>query len=72
MKKKLLHIALGNHNTGLWKAFDTHFNTFHYNWSEDSKDIEKVNKKILELHKWWKPDVVFMQIQNLKYLIISI
>lgn len=64
MKKKLLHIALGNHNTGLWKAFDTHFNTFHYNWSEDGNDIEKVNNKILELHKWFKPDIVFMQIQK--------
>jgi spore maturation protein CgeB len=64
MKKKLLHIALGNHNTGLWKAFDEHFDTFHYNWSEDANNVEQVNKKILELHQWWKPDVVFMQIQK--------
>jgi spore maturation protein CgeB len=64
MKKKLLHIALGNHNTGLWKAFDKHFNTFHYNWWADSNDIEKLNKKIIELHNSFNPDVVFMQIQK--------
>jgi spore maturation protein CgeB len=64
MKKKLLHIALGNHNTGLWKAFDNHFETFHYNWLEDIKDINEVNRKILELHQWFNPDVVFMQIQK--------
>ena len=64
MKKKLLHIALGNHNTGLWKAFDNNFETKHYNWSEDSTDIQKVNQKILQYHNSFKPDVVFMQIQK--------
>ena len=64
MKTKLLHIALGNHNTGLWKAFDNHFETFHYNWLEDANDINEVNRKILELHQWFNPDVVFMQIQK--------
>lgn len=64
MKKKLLHIALGNHNTGLWKAFDEHFDTLHYNWSENSNDVRCVNDKILELHRNFNPDVVFMQVQR--------
>lgn len=61
---KLLHIALGNHNKGLWKAFDDHFETKHYNWLEDANDVDKINRKVLQLHKKHNPDVVFMQIQK--------
>lgn len=63
-KRTLLHIALGTHNEGLWKSMEKEFDTIHYNWLEDKESVEKINKKILSLHKKHKPDIVFMQIQS--------
>ena len=61
---KLLHLALGNHNLALWKAFDNHFETKHYNWVEKNMDFDGLNKDILKVYNDFKPDVVFMQIQG--------
>jgi spore maturation protein CgeB len=63
-KPKLLHIALGEHNQGLWSSFDKHFEATHYNWIPLKSDPEKLNKEIMKLYRKIKPDVVFMQIQN--------
>ena len=46
MKTKLLHIALGNHNKGLWKSFDKHFDTIHYDWKPNRLDPTLINKEI--------------------------
>jgi len=62
--KKLLHIALGNHNVALWKAFDNNFITKHYNWLPKRSNIQNVNSDIIQVVNNFKPDVVFMQIQN--------
>jgi len=64
MKKKLLHIALGSVNKGLWKAFDNHFDTLHYDWKQDSNNIDSINIRIQKLHTDFNPDYVFMQIQR--------
>lgn len=63
-KMKLLHIALGNHNEGLWKSFEKHFNTKHYNWLEKMDDPKQINEDIIKLYNLFKPDVVWMQIQK--------
>ncbi len=62
--KKLLHIALGNHNKGLWSSFDKHFETTHYNWADKNLSYEELNKDILNVFNNFKPDIVFMQIQR--------
>lgn len=63
LKTKLLHIALGNHNKGLWKAFDNHFDTIHYNWKPNKENPALINKEVLEIFNSFKPKVVFMQLQ---------
>lgn len=64
MKRKLLHIALGSVNQGLWKAFDNHFMTLHYDWKQNANDVDSINRRIQKLHKDFNPDYVFMQIQR--------
>jgi spore maturation protein CgeB len=65
MKKlKLLHIALGDHNQGLWSSFDKVFDATHFNWIPYKDEVEKLNKKIMQKYHQVKPDVVFMQIQK--------
>lgn len=65
MKKlKLLHIALGDHNTGLWSSFDKVFETTHFNWIPYKDDIASLNQKIMRRFNKIRPDVVFMQIQK--------
>jgi spore maturation protein CgeB len=70
-KPKLLHIALGDHNQGLWSSFDKEFQTTHFNWVTLNSDIPSLNNKILELHRNIKPDVVFMQIQGADIIYIE-
>tara|TARA_R110000868_G_scaffold225035_2_gene477250 strand:- start:284 stop:1225 length:942 start_codon:yes stop_codon:yes gene_type:complete len=64
LKTKLLHIALGNHNKGLWKSFDKHFDTIHYDWKPNRLDPTLINKEILEIFRRFKPKAVFMQLQS--------
>lgn len=64
MKLKLLHIALGNHNGALWKAFEKHFTTTHYNWLPKLESPKDVNNDIINLYNSVKPDIVWMQIQR--------
>lgn len=64
MKTKLLHIALGTHNTGLWQSFNKHFDTTHYDWTQHKSDPAQINKEIVEIFNNIKPQVVFMQIQK--------
>lgn len=62
MKPKLLHIALGSHNTDMYKAFENHFETTHYDWTRFKPD--KINHDIITIFNQIKPDFVFMQIQD--------
>lgn len=62
-KKKLLHISLGQHNTEMWRSFDRHFNTTHYDWTLKQEHYHSLNADIIQLFNSLKPDVVFMQIQ---------
>ena len=62
--KKLLHIALGNHNIGLWRAFENNFQTKHYNWLLKINNKSDINNDIVQIVNNFKPDVVFMQIQR--------
>lgn len=61
--KKLLHIALGKHNTKLWQELDLQFNCMHFDWTEQKDDIPNLQISILNAFKKFKPDAVFMQIQ---------
>ena len=63
-KKKLLHISLGSHNTGMWRAFDKAFDTVHFDWTPYKTNNFTLNQKVLELFRNFKPDIVFMQIQE--------
>ena len=63
-KPKLLHISLGTHNQGLWRAFEREFETTHYNWKTYESQPPKINSDVLKLHKEIKPDYVFMQLQR--------
>ena len=63
-KPKLLHIALGKHNKGLWRSFEKYFETIHYDWTEKKDDPHSINSDVLELHKSFKPKVIFMQLQK--------
>lgn len=63
-KYKLLHIALGNHNKAMYRAFENHFNTKHYDWTKNRKDTDVINTDIIKIQKSFKPDFIFMQIQN--------
>lgn len=63
-KKKLLHISLGSHNTGMWKAFDNAFETKHFDWTPYKNSNFILNQTIIKLFDEFKPDVVFMQIQQ--------
>jgi len=64
IKPKLLHISLGSHNEGMWRAFDKEFNTLHFDWTENRNDLIRLNLKIIELFNFFNPDIVFMQIQD--------
>jgi spore maturation protein CgeB len=46
----------------MWEAFDSHFDTFHYDWTRFESN--KINADILSIYDTFKPDYVFMQIQN--------
>ena len=72
MKKlKLFHIALGDHNQGLWRSFEKYFDTTQYNWIPLNEDVEKLNREIMKRFNKIKPDVVFMQIQKADVISIS-
>lgn len=62
-KPKLLHIALGQHNTGLWREFEKEFETIHIDWTTKVRELNVLQEEILLAFKSFHPDVVFMQIQ---------
>lgn len=61
--KKLLHIALGQHNNQLWKSLNKHFKCKHYDWTLKKDDIPELQSDILSTFRSFSPDIVFMQIQ---------
>lgn len=63
-KPKLLHISLGCHNTGMWKAFDRQFETRHFDWQPHRHNIHLLNQMVVDIFNDFKPDVVFMQLQE--------
>jgi spore maturation protein CgeB len=63
-KPKLLHIALGQHNTGLWREFEKEFEVVHIDWTIKMRELNNLQREILDAFHSFHPDVVFMQIQN--------
>lgn len=70
-KKKLLHISLGTHNQGMWRAFDNEFETIHYDWTPYKGDPGKINMQIISIFNNFQPDIVFMQLQEAGVVSVS-
>ena len=62
-KRRLFHIALGTHNEGLWESFDKEFKCLHFDWTAHRKNINALNRKIVQLFNEFEPHYVFMQVQ---------
>jgi len=62
-RPKLLHISLGSHNQGMWRAFNKEFETVHFDWTTFQSNPLFINQEVRRLFDQFKPDVVFMQLQ---------
>jgi spore maturation protein CgeB len=62
MKKKLLHIMMGNHNPEFAKGLDCFFECVHQDWTK----IDRISlpNEVYHCHKDFNPDYVFMHIQS--------
>jgi spore maturation protein CgeB len=64
MNHKLLHISLGSHNKEMWKSFDRNFDAIHIDWTVYKNSSIDLNQEIIKIFNYFKPDVVFMQLQQ--------
>jgi spore maturation protein CgeB len=62
--KKMLHIALGDHNTGLWAAMNRQFNTLHLDWTKYQNNSSRLRQEVVKAFTTFQPDIVFMQLQR--------
>jgi spore maturation protein CgeB len=63
-KKKLFHISLGTHNGEMWRSFDRHFDTRHFDWTPYQDNPHFINQQVRKVFHDFKPDIVFMQLQH--------
>ena len=52
------------HQKAMRNAFDSHFNTTHYDWTAKQNNPSEINSDILLLAANFKPDIIFMQLQT--------
>jgi len=64
MKPKLLHISLGSHNQEMWRSFERHFETIHFDWTRHQDNTTLINQEVRRIFDSFKPEVVFMQLQQ--------
>ena len=63
MRKKLLHIMMGDHNPDLKSGLDSIFDCIHFNWIPFYSNNKKLQEETVRIYREFQPDIVFMHLQ---------
>lgn len=63
-RPKLLHVSLGSHNQEIWRSFERHFETRHYDWTTQQGNPHVINADVRLLADQFDPDIIFFQLQK--------
>jgi spore maturation protein CgeB len=64
MKKKLLHIMMGQHNPDLQRGLNTVFDCLHFDWTKFGQNSFQLQSELINANNNFKADYIFMHTQS--------